>query len=69
MTLPTMPRRKIATRADPIWRVWPQPSLSYPVANLAQREGCTVAEMVMRLVREALKARVAAVDPAPTTSS
>jgi hypothetical protein len=64
-------RRKAQSRDDTRWRIWPLPSLSYAVAALAQREGRSVAETVILLVGEALRARVAAaaIEPVPTTSS
>jgi hypothetical protein len=64
-----MPRRK-RNAGDTRWNVWPPASLAYAVAALAQREGGqTVPAMIVCLVAEALKARVAANESAPTQTT
>jgi hypothetical protein len=56
-----MRKRKTAC-SGPVWRIMPMPSIRYSVEAAAGREGLSVADMLIRLVGEALKARVAA-DP------
>jgi hypothetical protein len=63
-----MSRRKKGDWSGPVWKIWPLPSIRYAVEAAAQREGCAVGEMVIRLVTAELHRRAGTAQPVPATT-